>query len=208
MRSNIHLSTLLVLSGALFLAACGSSSDGSAAADAGDADDARLGPVVEAQIGALEGAWVDAAEDVLVFRGVPYAQPPVGDARWRPPVPVESWDGARSARSFEAPCWQRPREYNSIYTRGDLSPSEDCLYLNIWTSAESPTSGLPVMVWFHGGGHNSGTGSARIFDRDGAGPSGRRPRHDQLSPRSVRVSGAPGLDRRIGAWLVWQLRAP
>lgn len=164
MRVDRYLSTLLVCAGAVTLTACGSAGENVPAADARPGAPAGLEPVVEAPVGTLEGAWVDAGEDVLAFRGVPYAQPPVGDARWRPPAPVEPWDGVRSATSFAPPCWQRPREYNSIYTRGDLDPSEDCLYLNIWTSADSPTSGLPVMVWFHGGGHNSGTGSARIFD--------------------------------------------
>lgn len=163
MPRHYPLITILVLGGVMTLGACGGG-ESSAAAGSSAASPPALNPVVTTPLGSLEGGWVDATEDVLVFRGVPYAQPPVGDARWRPPTPVEPWDGVRAATSFGAPCWQRPREYDSIYTRGEIDPSEDCLYLNIWTSADRPTSGLPVMVWFHGGGHNSGAGSPRIFD--------------------------------------------
>ena len=123
-----------------------------------------LGPVVETSPGALAGERVAGHEEVLVFRGVPYAEPPVGDARWRPPTAKAAWEGTRAATTFGAACWQRPTPDTSIYTRGDLERDEDCLYLNVWTAAADAAEARPVMVWFHGGGHSGGWGSARVFD--------------------------------------------
>jgi para-nitrobenzyl esterase len=95
--------------------------------------------------------------DVRAFRGIPYAAPPVGPARWRPPRPVEPWDGVRDAREFGPACPQPP----FIAEGGAPAPlSEDCLTLNVWTPASaSSSSRLPVMVWIHGGGFRSGSGS-------------------------------------------------
>lgn len=150
---------LPALGAAAMLAACGGEAmDGEAAADG------VRGTRVDAAAGAIEGEYVDEARDVLVFRGVPYAQPPVGAARWQPPAAVEAWDGVRPATAFGPVCWQRARDMSSLYARGDLDTDEDCLYLNVWAPAGEPAASHPVMVWFHGGGHNAGSGSARIFD--------------------------------------------
>jgi para-nitrobenzyl esterase len=118
--------------------------------------------VVTTKAGALEGVL---SGDTLVFKGVPYAEPPLGDKRWRPPAAPASWTGIRPATRFGPACWQGTTASASIYTRGDIARSEDCLSLNVWTSAPI-ASGVarPVMVWFHGGGHNNGTGSAALFD--------------------------------------------
>ena len=121
------------------------------------------GPAVRTVAGELEGEWADREAGVSVFRGVPFAQPPVGDLRWRPPAAVESWDGARSATEFGSACWQARNADDSPYARGALPRSEDCLTLNLWTAARVGER-RPVMVWFHGGGHSSGTASATIFD--------------------------------------------
>ena len=156
------------LASLLALFACGPPGGGDAAAGSatGDAGGGAvpLGTTVETSAGALEGEYADDARDLLVFRGVPYAQPPVGDARWRPPAPVEPWDGVRPAQAFAPACWQRPNDLLSLYARGDLDRSEDCLHLNVWTPAADAAAALPVMVWYHGGGHNAGAGSPRIFD--------------------------------------------
>ena len=120
-------------------------------------------PVVQTSVGKLEGRWADAEGGVSVFRGVAFARPPVRDLRWRPPLAVEPWDGTVSAAEFGPACWQTRNGDNSPYGRGDLPRSEDCLTLNIWTPTNTGDR-LPVMVWFHGGGHSSGVGSARIFD--------------------------------------------
>ena len=164
MRLSTNLSTLSILGVAVTLAACGGSSGGEAAASEAASLNSAVATRVETVAGALEGEYVDDAGDVLVFRGVPYARPPVGDARWQPPAAVEAWDGTRPATSFGPVCWQRSRDMSSLYARGDLNTNEDCLYLNVWAPAGEPAASHPVMVWFHGGGHNSGSGSARIFD--------------------------------------------
>ena len=148
---------LVVLGGALLLSACG-------AADTGDAAGEPLGPVVETGLGTLEGERVAGEEGALVFRGVPYAEPPVGDSRWSAPIARASWEGARSAATFGPACCQHLTPESEIYTRGDLDRNEDCLYLNVWTAAEQAAEARPVMVWFHGGGHTGGWGSAQIFD--------------------------------------------
>ena len=146
-----------ILCGAVVLSGCGA---GGAGAPSGE----RLGPVVDTSLGTLEGERVAGDDGVLVFRGVPYAEPPVGDARWRAPVAQAPWEGARSAATFGPACWQRLTPESSIYTRGDLDRDEDCLYLNVWTAAAEAAEARPVMVWFHGGGHTGGWGSAQVFD--------------------------------------------
>ena len=164
MRLSPNLSIPLVLGFSVTLAACGGSGGGEAATGAAAGVDSARGTLADTVAGTLEGEYVDDARDVLVFRGVPYAQPPVGNARWTPPAAVAAWYGVRPANEFGPVCWQRPREMSSLYARGDLHTNEDCLYLNVWAPAGEPAASHPVMVWFHGGGHNSGAGSARIFD--------------------------------------------
>ena len=125
------------------------------------------GVVIETSYGKIEGAPVDdgrgPAGDVLAFRGVPYAAPPAGDLRWRPPQPPAAWDGVRPALESGAPCWQRISPDTSIWSRGEIDRSEDCLYLDLWTAAAG-AGPRPVMVWFHGGSHEVGHGSSLIFD--------------------------------------------
>ncbi len=125
--------------------------------------------VVQTSWGAVEGAEVDdgrgPAGDVHVFRGIPYAAPPVGDLRWRPPQPPAPWEGVRGALESGVPCWQRITPDTSIYSRGEIDRSEDCLYLDLWTAADAGMDDpRPVMVWFHGGSHEVGHGSSLIFD--------------------------------------------
>ena len=135
----------------------------------GEHDAAGPGLVIETASGRVEGAAASDGRgptgDILVFRGIPYAAPPVGDLRWRPPQPPSSWEGVRSASESGAPCWQRISPDTSIYSRGEIDRSEDCLYLDLWTAAGAGTDGpRPVMVWFHGGSHEVGHGSSLIFD--------------------------------------------
>src|SRR5438128_3157428 len=82
------------------------------------------------------------AQSGAVFKAIPYAQPPVGDLRWRQPVPVKSWTGVRDATALGAPCAQ-----NSGSDRMLENSKEDCLFLNVWTSEWPPASRKPVMFW-------------------------------------------------------------
>lgn len=92
--------------------------------------------------------------DGAVFLGVPYAAPPVGENRWRPPRPAPRWDGVRDALAF-GPDFPQARNARLRALRQD----EDCLYLNVWTPAVDRDAALPVMVWLHGGGFTAGSGS-------------------------------------------------
>ena len=94
-----------------------------------------------------------------MYRGIPYAAPPTGDLRWRPPAPVQAWNGTRDATAFSAIC---PQPSTSNPTAGGMS--EDCLYLNVWTPAKSANDKLPVMVFIHGGAFAEGTGSDPLYN--------------------------------------------
>ncbi len=112
------------------------------------------GPQVRVQAGVLEG--VDSS-GVKIFKGVPFAAPPVGDLRWKAPQPVQAWSGVRSAKEFGP----NPIQYNAF---GDMifgtdKFSEDCLYLNVWSPYKTGNEKLPVLIYFNGGGLTSGSGS-------------------------------------------------
>lgn len=103
-------------------------------------------------------------DGVVVFKGIPFGAPPVGELRWKPPQPVASWKGVRAADRFGPACMQphqRERVPNNRAVDLPDSPpmSEDCLYLNVWTPAASANAKLPVMVWIYGGAYTEGAGS-------------------------------------------------
>jgi para-nitrobenzyl esterase len=112
--------------------------------------------VVHTQSGDVEGT-TSADSKIQVFKGIPYAAPPVGDLRWKAPQPSQSWTGVRKALDFGPRCMQG-RIFPDMIFR-DRGPSEDCLYLNIWTPAGSADARLPVMLWIYGGGFGAGAGS-------------------------------------------------
>jgi len=170
--NRIRLGTITTLFLSLLLTACSDDSSAPqeppAAGPVPDIESASteptpeaVGEVVETQWGAVRGTVT--SDDVVgvsarIFRGVPYAAPPVGDLRWRAPQPAEPWDGVRDATEWPDRC---PQGSSSM---GAASPiSEDCLYLNIVTDAGSTADGLPVMVFFHGGGLTSGTGNSPTY---------------------------------------------
>jgi para-nitrobenzyl esterase len=99
---------------------------------------------------------------IRVYRGIPFAAPPAGDLRWRPPQPAQSWSGVRQADKFGPQCMQR-RVFNDMVFRSS-GMGEDCLYLNVWTPAKSSSERLPVLVYFYGGGFMAGDGSEPRYD--------------------------------------------
>ena len=107
----------------------------------------------------VSGTVSDIEPAVTAYRGIPYAAPPTGRLRWRPPQAVEPWEGVRAADSYAPGCTQAPRAAGHLYGTGADTIDEDCLYLNVWTAAEAANAGLPVMVWIHGGGLTRGTGA-------------------------------------------------
>ena len=123
---------------------------------------APLGKPVQLDTGVVQGEVVEGTA-VQVFRGIPYAAPPVGDLRWRAPAAVAPWEGVRAATEFGNICHQGPALATMT---GEPLPtrSEDCLYLNVWSGAVGTRTGQPVMVWIHGGGLSLGWGHQRGYD--------------------------------------------
>ncbi|WP_405914761.1 carboxylesterase/lipase family protein [Streptomyces sp. NBC_00728] len=116
---------------------------------------------VDTEAGPVEGIPCR-DRSVTVFRGIPYAAPPVGDLRWRPPQPPPRREGVRRAGQFGPMCPQAPTD--AAATGLDLPMSEDCLNLNIWTGAPSAQELRPVLVWIYGGGFREGTGAHPRYD--------------------------------------------
>jgi len=116
------------------------------------------------QVKTAHGVVIGAAEEngVRAFRGIPFAEPPVGELRWKPPQPAKSWKDPRPAEKFGPRCMQR-RVFGDMGFRSD-GMSEDCLYLNVWTPATSASARLPVLVYFYGGGYIAGDGSEPRYD--------------------------------------------
>jgi para-nitrobenzyl esterase len=111
-------------------------------------------PVVQVTGGSIRGALLPDDEG-QVFKGIPFAQPPVGALRWREPMPVIPWQGVRSALQSGPPAEQPAMGWND---KAAAASSEDCLYLDVWAPQRPPTGRIPVMVWIHGGANVAGAG--------------------------------------------------
>ena len=118
---------------------------------------AAVAQQVLTESGTISGTRVNGLN---VYKGIPFAAPPVGDLRWRPPVHVAPWTGERKADAFAPACMQV-----GVSMPGETAPavSEDCLYLNIWTPAEAQHERLPVFVWIYGGGYINGSASMPLY---------------------------------------------
>jgi para-nitrobenzyl esterase len=143
---------------------------------ASGASGAALTATVQTQQGQVRGA-PGKTEGVMAFKGIPFAAPPVGNLRWAPPAPPQSWSGVRDATQFGDVCVQPPAPQRFPPNAATDTPnftgmSEDCLNLNIWTPAKHAGENLPVMVWLYGGAYNEGGGNAPFSEGDNLAAKG------------------------------------
>ena len=147
---------------------------------------------VRIDTGMLSGVVGTTQSSVRAFKGIPFAAAPVGDLRWKAPQPAAKWDGVRDASAFGAPCAAggpafggRGGNRGNRGARGDApappanaapprepARSEDCLYLNVWTSAASANDKRPVMMWIYGGGFTGGSGGMAWYDGENLAAKG------------------------------------
>ena len=124
---------------------------------------AALSEVVQTAKGTVRGETVtDVGYTAFIYRGIPYAAPPVGDLRWKPPQPAAAWEGERAATEWSDRC---PQGQSTM--GGGTETSEDCLYLNVVSAAKTAGDKQPVMVFFHGGGLTSGASASTTYNHPG-----------------------------------------
>lgn len=130
--------------------------------------------VIKTESGLVSG--VKSETGVVSYKGIPFAQPPIGNLRWRAPQPVKAWKGVRKCDAFgPSPVQGKPAPF-SMWAQEFLIPeqpiSEDCLYLNVWTGAPSSAAKRPVLVWIYGGGFTSGGSAVPIYDGEAMASNG------------------------------------
>ncbi len=123
--------------------------------------------------GIVEGS---ANQDIRIFKGIPFAAPPVGSLRWKAPQPIASWTGVKKCTAFSASPMQASPQPFMFWSEEFLIPkepiSEDCLYLNVWTGAKTPKEKRPVLVYIYGGGFRSGGSACPIYDGEAMAKKG------------------------------------
>jgi len=129
---------------------------------------AQKAPTAKTQQGILEGITLPSG--INTYRGIPFAQPPVGELRWKAPQPPQSWNGTRMADKFGNNAMQKPVFGDMNFRAPQMS--EDCLYLNVWTPAKKAGEKLPVLVYFYGGGFIAGDGSEYRYDGESLAEKG------------------------------------
>jgi len=131
-----------------------------------DAEKTQSTEPVRISSGMLRGTVEGDEGELHVFKGIPFAAPPVGDLRWRPPQRAASWEGVRDCFEFGNAAAQRPSPLTDAFPgmKLDADTSEDCLYLNIWAPTAASDEPRPVMVWIHGGGYEMGAGSQGLYN--------------------------------------------
>ena len=117
-------------------------------------------PRASTEQGVYQGQSSPHVQNVVTFKGIRFAAPPTGDLRWKPPQVPASFEGIAEAVNVGPACWQARNSFDSLYARGELERSEDCLYLNVYAPENTADESLPVMVWFHGGSNTAGHGGA------------------------------------------------
>ncbi|RRB11270.1 carboxylesterase/lipase family protein [Larkinella knui] len=131
--------------------------------------------IVEIASGRIEGTTTKAG-DIRVFKGIPFAAPPVGNLRWKAPQPVKAWAGVRKCTAFgPSPMQDKPapfRYWSSEFLIPEAPIGEDCLYLNVWTGARSAAEKRPVLVYIYGGGFRSGGAGCAIYDGEAMAKKG------------------------------------
>jgi len=124
--------------------------------------DAASNPIVRIESGRVQGVIQDGSPTLKIFRGIPFAAPPVGNLRWREPQPVKPWTGVRQATQFGPRCMQQPLFSDMMFRSPTLG--EDCLYLNIWTPVGRAAAKAPVLLYIYGGGFMAGDSSEKRYD--------------------------------------------
>ncbi|MDX1938698.1 MAG: carboxylesterase family protein [Flavihumibacter sp.] len=173
-------------------------------------------PIVQTANGMIRGA---ASGAVQIFKGIPFAAPPVGNLRWKAPQPVANWTGTKECTRFAASPFQPKPVPFSCWTEEFIAPpeplSEDCLYLNVWTNGTGSREQKPVFVWIYGGGFVSGSAACAVYDGEEmakqgvvfvsinyrVGPFGFMA-HPELSKEQNNASGNYGIQDQIAA-LKW-----
>ncbi|WP_419788639.1 carboxylesterase/lipase family protein [Mucilaginibacter sp. SP1R1] len=131
--------------------------------------------VVKTDAGLVSGS-TNITGDIHIFKGIPFAAPPVGPLRWKAPQPAKSWAGVKQCTTFAASPMQGKPDPFGVYTREFLIPyepiSEDCLYLNVWSGAKSAAEKRPVLVYIYGGGFATGGAAVPIYDGEATAKKG------------------------------------